>query len=283
MAILQLGWKNYADSGALSGGSWVSTLPLANLQRVSRALPARSANALSTSTVINIDLGFVRGFRCVGLLRHNGSQSGTYEITAGTTPGGSDAYASGAKQLWDATPTLDLPWEEPNWWLGTLSAEDIEGYPIDLIHDIGENIRARYVTIQITDAGNADGYFQAARLLVVPLYSPPATFALGSKFGWEPRSEAKESLGGVTYFDRKASVRVFRFGLPALGRSDTYGQILELQRIAGNSGEVLVIQDSEDERYGFKRNFVGYVSEMDELEMFSHKYHRWGCTIREIV
>lgn len=283
MADIQLGWKNYADSAVLSGGSWTTTLPLSNLQRVSRALPARSANALAASTKINIDLQFVRGFRGIGLLRHTGSQTATYEITAGTTPGGSDVYASGALQMWDATPTLDLAWEDPNWWLGTLNAEDIEGYPIDLIHDIGSNIRARYLTIQITDTGNPAGYFQAARLLIMPLYSPPVTFSLGARFGWEPRSEAKESLGGVTYFDRKTSVRVFRFGLPVLARSDTYGQILELQRIAGNSGEVLVIQDADDERYGFKRNFVGYASEMDELELFAHKYHRWGCTIKEIV
>jgi hypothetical protein len=283
MAAIQLGWKNFADSAVLSGGSWSTTLPLANLQKVNRGLVARSANALAASTKINIDLQFVRGFRAVGLLRHNGSQTATYEILAGSTAGASDIYASGASQVWAATPTLDLSWEDSNWWLGTVSPEDIEGYPIDLIHDIGENIRAQYITIQITDTGNTAGYFQAARLLVVPLYSPPYSFSLGARFGWEPRSEIKESLGGIAYFDRKTSVRTLRFGLPALARSDTYGQILELQRIAGNAGEILVIQDSEDEKYGFKRNFVGYASEMDELEMISHKYHRWACKIKEIV
>jgi hypothetical protein len=283
MATIQLGWKNFADSAVLSGGSWSTTLPLANLQKTNRGLVARSGNALAASTKVNIDLQFVRSFRGIGLLKHNASQAATYEITAGTTPGGSDVYASGAKQIWAATPTLDLSWEDANFWLGTVNPEDIEGYPIDMIHDIGENIRAQYLTIQITDTGNPAGYFQSARLLVMPLYSPPYTFSLGARFGWEPRSEMKESLGGVAYFDRRTSVRVLRFGLPALARSDTYGQILELQRIAGNAGEVLVIQDADDEKYGFKRNFAGYMSEMDELEMISHKYHRWACTIKEIV
>ena len=37
---IQLGWRFYSDTGTLSGGSWLSALPLANLQDPLRSLVA---------------------------------------------------------------------------------------------------------------------------------------------------------------------------------------------------------------------------------------------------
>lgn len=282
MSTLQLGWRFHSDTGTLSGGSWASALPLANLQNPLRSLVARSANVLAASTVIDIDLGQARNLRFLALLKHNLSQTARYEVTAGSTPGGSQAHASGAIQVWVATPTLDMAYEDPNWWLGAKSAEEVEGYPIDLIHDFGAVIRARYLRLAMEDTSNPAGYIQAARLLVGPLYSPPVTYALGSKLDWEARSESKVSLGGVRRFDRRTPVRVFRFQLPYLGNSDAFGQMLELRRVASNHGEVMLIADRNDPVYGFKRNFAGFVRETDALEQFAHGYHRTGLVIEEL-
>ncbi len=282
MSTLQLGWKFYSDSGTLSGGSWLTALPLANLQDPLRSLVARSANALAASTVIDLDLGQTRSIRFLAFLKHNMSQTATYEVTAGSTPGGSESHASGTQDVWAATPTLDMSWEDPNWWWGTKSAEEVEGYPIDLIYDFGSVIRARYLRLRITDTSNPAGYVQGARLLVGPLYSPPTSYLLGAQFGWEPRSESKVSLGGVRRFDRRQPVRVFRCQLPALSPSDAYGQMLELQRIASNHGEIMLVQDSTDATYGFKRNFVGFARETDQLEQFAHGYHKAGLVIEEL-
>ena len=279
---IQLGWRFYSDTGTLSGGSWLSALPLANLQDPLRSLVARSANVLEGSTLIDIDFGQVRNVRYIAALKHNFSQTGTYEVTAGSSPGGNNIYASGFKQIWAATPTRDMAWEDPNWWWGTKSAEEVEGYPIDLIHDIGSIIRTRYMRLAIKDAGNPAGYVQIARLLAGPLYVPPTGYLLGAKFDWEGRSESKVSLGGVRRFDRRQPVRVFRFQMPALNDSDAYGQILELRRIASNHGEVLLIANKDDATYGFKRNFAGFVRESDGLEQFAHGYHRTGLVIEEL-
>lgn len=282
MSSMQLGWRFYSDTGVLSGGSWVTALPLSNLQNPLRSLVARSANALAASTMIDVDLGQTRSIRFLALLKHNLSQTASYEVTAGSTPGGSEVHASGYSQVWAATPTLDLAYEDPNWWLGTKSAEEVEGYPIDLIHDFGAVIRARYVRLSIVDTGNPAGYVQASRLLVGPLYSPPTTYMLGAKLDWESRSESKVSLGGVRRFDRRTPVRVFRFQLPYLTGSDAFGQILELRRLASNHGEVMLIADKNDSGYGFKRNFVGFIRETDALEQFARGYHRTGMVIEEL-
>lgn len=279
---IQMGWRFYSDTAALSGGSWLTSLPLANLQDPVRSLVARSANVLQASTLIDIDFGQVRNVCYIAALKHNFSQTGTYEVTAGSAPGGNNIYASGFQQIWAATPTLDMAWEDPNWWWGTKSAEEVEGYPIDLIHDIGSIIRTRYMRLAIKDTSNPAGYAQAARLLAGPLYVPPTGYLLGAKLDWEGRSESKVSLGGVRRFDRRQPVRVFRFQLPALTDSDAYGQILELRRIASNHGEVLLITNKDDATYGFKRNFVGFVRESDALEQFARGYHRTGLVIEEL-
>lgn len=264
--IIQIGWRNYADTATLSGGSWASTLPLTNLQRRPLSKIARSTNALTTSTVISIDMGSSSAIvGKVMLWGHNISQTGTIEITAGTTAGASDIYSSGVLSVWPALAPEDLEWEDDNWWFGTLSDSDVEGYPIRFSADCGDNITARYWKIQITDTSNADGYVEAGRLWMGPFWSPTINYAPGAGLSWEPRSDEQRSRGGVLYFDQQASVRVFSFQLSAVTDVEAWGTLMELQRTAGNAREVVVIPDPGDAQYGHKRDILGRLRKSDAL------------------
>ena len=57
MSNLFLGWPNRIDEAALSGGAWLSGLPLANLKERALSKVCRSVNASPGSTVIDLDLG----------------------------------------------------------------------------------------------------------------------------------------------------------------------------------------------------------------------------------
>ena len=126
-----------------------------------------------------------------------------------------------------------MAWEDPNWWWGTKSAEEVEGYPIDLIHDIGTIIRTRYMRLAIQDAGNPAGYVQIARLARQPVSTSrrPAACWARSSTGKGAR-KAKVSLGGVRRFDRRQPFRCSRFPDAALNDSDAYGPDPGLRRIA---------------------------------------------------
>ena len=72
MAKLQLSLTNVADAATLSGGLWLGTAPLANLQQKLLSKVARSVDLLAASTRLDVDLGNASTIvRFVALARHN--------------------------------------------------------------------------------------------------------------------------------------------------------------------------------------------------------------------
>jgi hypothetical protein len=285
MKPIGISFQNLSDTATLSGGSWVTTLPLANLQQTLMSKIARSTNALATSTVINVDLLAVNvNIRLIALVRHNFSTSATYTVKAGTTPGASNVYNSGAAQpVW--TPVFlpgDLEFEQDPWWLGYAIDSDIANYPASLWIDCGQNFQARYWTIQITDSGNTAGYVQISRLWMGQLWQSPHSYEYGATTIWEARDVEEQSLGGVLYFDPRPSARVFNFSFGALVHQEAYGIILEIHRIAKNSGQVVVIPD-QDDQYFYKRNLLGRLRKMDPLKQITWKIHTAGFEVEEVL
>ncbi len=285
MAAIQFGYQNNSDQATLSGGSWETALPLANLKQRVQSKVARTTDAAEASTRIDIDMGGVdKIVRLVALFRHNLSTAATARVTAGTTAGASDVYDSGTIDVWPLFYIpQDLEWEADNWWLGTISPEEAAGYPLSLIHDAGRNVLARYWRVQISDVGNSDGYVEAGRLWMGPLWSPQVTYGLEAFLIWEPKSTEQKSLGGVLYFDEQPSARVFRLSLPALSSVETYGVMLEIQRSVGNAGEIVVIPDPDDRLRRFKRDLLGRLRQIDPLVQFASGYYRAGFEVEELL
>jgi hypothetical protein len=85
MGNVLFGWPVFSDvsdfaTPVLSGGSWQSALPLANLQDRRLGKLARSADDALTSTIIKADLGLVRAVRVVALPKHNFSTAATWRV-----------------------------------------------------------------------------------------------------------------------------------------------------------------------------------------------------------
>lgn len=264
---IQFSFYNRADAAALSGGSWLAGAPLGNLQQSLLSLRARSANALTTSTKISIDLGATNIIvRLVAVARHNLSTAAQFRVTAGTTPGGSDVYDSDWLDVWQPVYLPeDLEWEDDNFWTGIISAEEAEGYPINGFLDTGANYRARYWTIEFDDTANADGYVELARLWMGPIWSPQRNYAFGSSFGWESRTESVYSLGGVAYHDVRDPARVLRLTLKGVTATEAYGALLDAQRRLGTSGELWVVPDPTDLARGFRRNIMARFRKVDPI------------------
>jgi hypothetical protein len=284
MKSIGISFQNLSDAATLSAGSWVSTLPLTNLQDPLMSRVARSTNALAASTLIRLDLLATNvNIRMLGLIRHNFSSAATYTVYAGTTPGGSDVYSSGAQPVWP--PVFlpgDLEFEYDSWWLGYAVDSNIANYPSSLWHDAGANYQARYWSIQITDTANAAGYVQISRLWMGQLWQPPHSFEFNSTTIWEARDVEEQSLGGVLFFDPRPSARVFSFSFGALTHQESFGVIFEIQRVAKNSGQVVVIPDMDDQ-YFFKRNLLGRLRKMDPIKQLTWKIHSAAFEVEEIL
>lgn len=285
MGIIQIGWQNYGDTATLSAGSWASTLPLTNMQRRPLSRVARSSDATEASTQFRVNLGSSTPIVAkVALWQHNVSQVGEIRITAGTTAGASDVHDSGWLSVWPQLAPEDLEWEDPNWWFGTLSDSDVEGYPIRFLYDCGDNIQAQYWTVEISDEANGDGYVEIGRLWMGPFWSPGINYDVGASLGWEARATEEEALGGVLYFDDKPSVRVFSFTLGSVTDTEAFGNLLELQRIARNSREVVVIPDPDDTLRSFKRDILGRLRKSDALTQATvDDYQTAGFEVEELL
>lgn len=75
-----IGFPNRVDAGSLTGGSFVSSLPLSNLQNKLLGRVARTTNALEASTNFTVDLNNSQATKIISLVNHNISLDGTWRI-----------------------------------------------------------------------------------------------------------------------------------------------------------------------------------------------------------
>lgn len=268
MANITLAWNNRTDSGTLSGGSWQASLPLTNLQNRQVQKVARSANALTTSTQFVIDLGQARNIGVLALVVHNISVTGQVRITASDTAGFSTVYYnSGWIDVWPSgmIPQSLLEWEDDNFWLGTLSANARAGYQSPFIHLLPTAQTMRYWKVEVSDASNGDGYVQIGRLFMASTWVPSVNYAYGAGLGYQDPTPIDVSLSGAEYFDVRSRFRVFDFELQYILGTEAYAYALELQRLSGTSGEVLLVPDSADAINQPARAFVGRLLQLGSI------------------
>lgn len=282
---IEFSFYNRSDAATLSAGSWQAGAPLANLQQDFLSLRARSTNDDAASTQFRVDFGNTSTIiRLVAIARHNLTTDATYRITAGTTAGAADLYDSGTLDVWPAVyDPLDLEWEDDNFWTGQITAAEIEGYPISLEHDCGQNIRARYWTVYFTDTSNPDNYVELARLWMGPLWSPERSWSFGAQFGWEPRDTSEQSLGGVLFHERRDPARVLRVTLKALNTTEALGAVLDAQRRLGTAGQLWVRPVPGDTARAFKRNFLARARRADPITQAFLNLHETAYELEEIL
>ncbi len=282
---IQFQLYNQAATATLSGGSWLSGAPLTNLQvdPPQLSLRARSTNLLLASTKLAIDLGATNlPVRMIGVARHNMTQAALVRITAGTTPGGTDVANTGWVLVWPAVYLPeDLEWEDDKWWTGQLSASEIAGYPNAAMADLQANFTARYWTIEFDDTGNADGYIELAHLRMGTLWSPTYNYARGADFGWEDRTVADRSLGGVIYRETRPPARVLRLTLKNATRVEAFGVLLDAQRRLGTHTPFWVVPSPDDAARRFKRDFLAHFRKADPITQAFYSTHEAPMELEE--
>ena len=92
-----LGVQNLIDTATLpSYGSWVSTLPITNIQTRQQSIVARSTNAVATSTRFRMQVVSPVLSRVIGIFNHNISTAGTIRFSSYSDSGYSSLqYDSG--------------------------------------------------------------------------------------------------------------------------------------------------------------------------------------------
>lgn len=286
MQNIILAWQNRADEAALSGGAWQATLPLANLKNRQVQKVARTANVLLASTKFDIDLGQTRNIGVVSLIVHNISVSGLVRIRGATDAAFTDTiYDSGWINAWPSgiIPQNLLEWEDDNFWLGTLSQQARAGYQSPYTHLLSAATIARYWRVEIDDTTNSDGYVHIGRLFLSGTWAPTYNYSYGAELSYEDPTPIETSLSGAEYFDVRSRNRVFRFELGWLSSDEAYSRSLELQRLAGVSGEVLAIPDSTDTVNQTRRSYVGRLKTLGKIANPKFNSYANGFELKELL
>lgn len=263
-----LGYRNRIDRATLSGGSWLSSLPLTNLKnRVLKSRKARSVGRLPSATTFDVDLGGAHISRVFMLAGHNAYLDATFRLRCGNDPTFATVlHDSGIQLVWPAVnSSLDLPWEAENWWGGQYTEEEREGYTWTLSYDIGASVDARYWRIEIFDESNPAGYFEAGRAFIGPAHQFGVNMSLGASQGWETDTQAMKARSGTEYFDPREPFRVTRFTTDWMSLDE--GMLaFDIQRVSGIHNEVVLFFDPANSRHSLRRNYLGRLRKLSPVE-----------------
>lgn len=265
MAHVFLGWPNRIDSATLTGGSWNESLPLANLQLASMAVAARSADATNASTKLNADLGAEYSLRAIGLFNHNLSYDAQVKISLGTSSGGNQVYAGAWVDAFPITFGSGADeWSSYNWWSPMADDENIRNafpilVPLDAFYS------ARYVTIEIDDTTNTDGWVQMGRVFVGGGLYPTYNTGYGMQEGYDTNSETLQMESGSTVVWPRRVQRNVRMALEWLSQDSEFGVMFEMMRRASTHGEVLYLPDTADRTWSQRSGFLGRMRQLSPI------------------
>lgn len=257
---------------AMSGGSWLSALPVSNAmdRRLSRV--ARSSDATSSSTQLTVDLGVARSVGVLSVLVPNLTKSSTPTVQ---WEGASDAgftsivYDSGALQAWPSG----------------ITAEDVTGPDGNVMNVWSTHIpaaaqTARYWACLIVDTANADGYIDVARVIIAGGVQLAVTLDDGAQMGIESNSTSEDTDGSATIYQTKRRRRNDKFSISNTTNTEALGTLHKMMFSLGTTGQVFWAPDPADTTYGWKRNYLGVLKELSPLQGNSTRWNtQWS--IRE--
>lgn len=193
---------------------------------------------------------------------------------------------SGWVEVWPSgvIPTELLEWEDDNFWLGTISQQARAGFQSPYIWRLPSVALARYWRVEIFDSTNSDGYVQIGRVFLARGWTPSVNYSYGAGLGYQDPTPVLTSLSGAEYFDVRSKYRVMNFGLDYITDSEAYNYALELQRLAGISGEVLVMPDGgEDAGTQPLRSFVGRIRQPGAVVQTKPSVYSVNFEVKELL
>lgn len=285
MSNLLIAYNNKADTALIGDGLWYPALPLANLKNRTIGVVARSNDLALSSTKFTADIGIDGLVRVVGLIGHSLSLDARYRLTASTISDFSTTVLdTGWRDVWPIVyPPDTLEWENPRYWTGRYTSEEIAGYTPALIHVLDATIQAQFWKVELNDASNTAGYLQIGRLFIGDAWQPRINMEYGASLAWETTTQLQEALSGAEFFDRRRPRRIARFVTGSLDEGEAMASVFEMQRRMGIDGEVIFVYDPADTLHALRRRFMGRLRQLSAIEHPFPAIHSTGWEIQELL
>lgn len=233
-----IAWDNYADTAAIFPSSEVSSLPGDNLTNPQLSKPWRSAVAGTVHLLI--DVQDVKHVDVLALMAINLSPTGTLRVRASNSD--PDALTGLVYDSGTFNPNVDARFK----------------MACHVIPSGGKN--AQYWRITLTD--NGVDYLEAGRLFIGPAWQPSTNYSYGWRKGITDLSKRNRTRGGQVYVDSNRQYRYFACTFDYLSEAEAEEGLLEMDRIIGLRGDVLVMLDPENTTNPGKDSLWGQLSEL---------------------
>jgi len=257
MGNLAIGYFNRVRSGVtITGGSWRAALPASNVASPERAAVARSTTAATADTKLNIDLGAAYTLRVIAFDAHNLSNAGQWLVKLGTSSGASDLYLGTLTNWLQATSVESTITEH-----GASKGRDFMAALV-----LSADISARYLTIEVSDSGNAAGYVEIGYVFAGPALIPAINAEYGAwSDGHTDLSTSSRARSGALWTDPVARYKSAQVSLGALTTAEA-AIVHEQQRVLGTVGRVLFVPDIADADVTQRFGFIGRMSQLSALD-----------------
>lgn len=229
MGKIIIAGSHLSDAGTLEDSSALAAnYPVSNLLDLQPGRKARFSTPGAAHIVL--DLGSAQAITLAMLGAHNGSAAGTWRVRGATSEANLTAapgFDSGAGvSLWPATGKAEADVQHS---FINFSAETYRWWRID-----------------VADAGNADGYFEAGRIILANAWAPAVNFGYGAGIGWIDPSPIDQGVAGHMHPLGRPGHRVMTLPFRLLSEADALGGLYELERLLGARRDVFAVLDKED-------------------------------------
>lgn len=263
MANAGLAWVNHLASAAsvIATNSEVSSLPLSNIRDLHGVTVWRTQAATGIS--VTADLGAVQPVKALGIACATLSASATWRLRLSSSGAhGGDLYDSGILAMNRAL----IARSRGQAFLFLAAA-----------------VSARYAKVDIDNSGRApEGYLDIGHLWLSDLWQPERNFSYGAQSILADASQTVQSIGGQDYTDVRNKVRAERFEFNALREAEIYGQIADLDGIAGTYNNVLYAPDPGG-TYQNAKALIGRLTELGAVELNSQPTRARAFEVKERI
>lgn len=188
-------------------------------------------------TSLTIDLGAANDVRMAALLYSNATADALWRVRAAASQA---ALTSGAAYDSGWLPHYPVP-------VGDTPPADLDGW--DRTHAflwMAAVQSFRWWRIDIDDATNPAGFYQAGRLYLANPWQPTLNRRYGGAFGSVDETTVQRSRGGQTYANRGPRRREWSLPMQYGSAAELHADARRFQRAVGTDGDCLIVLDPED-------------------------------------
>lgn len=284
---IALCWPNYIDSAVLSGGQWVSTLPLEHVQDQRFSVVAKSASLELADTQFSITLPKRRPLQTIAIAAHNLSSTAAVRARVYRDAEQTDLVCdTGFQDVWPAVYGADdVVWGDDNFWNRSLTEDDRSNYTPLMTLFFDERQLGISVRVEISDAGNQDGGVILGRVMLADAWQPSYNVTYGIRHGYNTGTEITTAgdSARTEYARRVTPKRTVNFQLANLNEDEAFLRVHRLQRTQDIVGEILYVYSSRPSPLNFGRTMIARQIELDGIINPYHANFENAMSLLEIL